>query len=135
MRRACRGARCDTIFRVQKRLLIIEDEPTIGRALARIFEKEGYVVDVARTHADSLTFQEGYQCGVFDIELPDSDGVDLAATLRSRGVVKEIVFFSGMNDGKSEARARARGVYVHKSEGLTRLRNVVAALLGSAGGG
>jgi DNA-binding response OmpR family regulator len=119
---------------VQKRLLIIEDEPTIGRALARIFEREGYAVDVARTHADSLTFQEHYQCGVFDIELPDSDGVDLAATLRSRGIVKEIVFFSGMSDGKSEARARARGVYVHKSEGLGRLRNVVAALVGSSGG-
>jgi DNA-binding response OmpR family regulator len=119
---------------VPKRLLIVEDEPTIGRALARIFEKEGYAVDVARTHADSLTFQDQYQCGVFDIELPDSDGVDLASTLRSRGVVKEVVFFSGMNDGKSEARARSRGIYVHKSEGLTRLRNVVAALLGSAGG-
>jgi DNA-binding response OmpR family regulator len=121
-------------YPVPKRILIIEDQPTIGRALARIFEREGYAVDVARTHADSLAFQEQYHCGVFDIELPDSDGVDLASTLRARGVVKEIVFFSGMNDGKSEARARARGVYVHKTEGLTRLRNVVAALLGSAGG-
>jgi len=117
---------------VPKRLLIIEDQPIIGRALARIFEKEGYEVDVAQTHADSLAFHGTYECGVFDIELPDSDGVDLAATLRSRGVVKEIVFFSGMSDGKSEARARARGIYVHKSEGLTRLRNVIAALLGSA---
>ena len=102
-----------------KRLLIIEDEPSIGRALARIFEREGYVVDVARTHADSLTFQEQYQCGVFDIELPDSDGVDLASTLRSRGVVKEVVFFSGMNDGKSEARARARGVLLSTSAFVT----------------
>ncbi len=116
---------------MKKRLLIVENEPTIGRALARIFEREGYAVDVAHSHADALTFQEPYLCGVFDIELPDSDGVDLASTLRARGIVKEIVFFSGMSDGKSEARARARGVYVHKSEGLTRLRNVVAAIIGS----
>ena len=112
-----------------RRLLIVEDEPAIGRALVRAFQKEGYVVDVARTHADSLAFQETYECGVFDIELPDSDGVDLAISLRTRGVVKEIVFFSGMSDGKSEARARARGAYVHKSEGITRLRNVIAALV------
>jgi DNA-binding response OmpR family regulator len=117
---------------VRKRLLIVEDEPTIGRALARTFEKEGYEVDVARTHADSLAYDGQYECGVFDIELPDSDGVDLAMSLRTRGVVKEIVFFSGMSDGKSEARARARGAYVHKSEGLTRLRNVVSGLLGNA---
>jgi DNA-binding response OmpR family regulator len=112
------------------RLLIVEDEPAIGRALARALEKEGYVVDLARSHADSLVFRENYACGIFDIELPDSDGVDLAASLRSRGVVKEIVFFSGMADGKSEARARARGAYVHKSEGLTRLRAVIAGLIG-----
>jgi len=112
------------------RLLIVEDEPAIGRALARALEKEGYVVDLARTHADSLAFHEQYECGVFDIELPDSDGVDLAESLRARGIVKEIVFFSGMSDGKSEARARTRGAYVHKSEGLTRLRAVIAGLVG-----
>jgi DNA-binding response OmpR family regulator len=114
---------------VGKRLLIVEDEPTIGRALARAFEKEGYEVDVARTHADSLAFQGQYACGVFDIELPDSDGVDLAVGLKARGVVDQIVFFSGMSDGKSEARARARGAYVHKSEGLARLRSIIAGLL------
>ncbi len=118
---------------MRARLLIVEDEPTIGRALARAFEKDGYAVDVARTHADSLAFDGTYACGVFDIELPDSDGVDLAVSLRARGVVKEIVFFSGMSDGKSEARARARGAYVHKSEGLTRLRTVVSGLVGGGG--
>src|SRR5262245_36290659 len=113
------------------RLLIAEDEPAIGRALARALEKEGYTVDVARTHADSLAFHGEYDCGVFDIELPDSDGVDLASSLHVRGVVKEIVFFSGMSDGKSEARARARGAYVHKSERLMRLRAVIAGLVGT----
>ncbi len=116
---------------IRARILIVEDEPAIGRALARALEKDGYLVDVARTHADSLAFQAEYVCGVFDIELPDSDGVDLATSLRARGVVKEVVFFSGMSDGKSETRARARGAYVHKSEGLARLRAVIAGLVGA----
>lgn len=112
------------------RILIVEDEPAVGRALSRLLRSDGYSVDVARTHADSLSFGGEYACGVFDVDLPDSDGVDLAGSLKARGVVKEIVFFSGLADGKSEARARARGAYVHKSEGIARLRAVIAGVVG-----
>lgn len=114
---------------VAPRILIVEDEPAVGRALARTLEREGYAVDLARTHADSLSFHAEYACGIFDIDLPDSDGVDLAARLKGRGVVKEVIFFSGLSDGKSEARARECGSYVHKSEGIVRLRAVIAGLL------
>jgi DNA-binding response OmpR family regulator len=110
--------------------LIVEDEPAVGRALARTLRKEGYHVDVARTHADSLTFFGEYDCGVFDIELPDSDGVDLAESLASRGIVKFVVFFSGMSDPAAEQRARGRGMYVHKSEGIGRLRSIIAGAVG-----
>jgi DNA-binding response OmpR family regulator len=111
------------------KILVVEDEPAVGRALARSLEREGYTVDLARTHADSLAFMGSYDVGVFDIELPDSDGVELAKRLVTRHVVKDIVFFSGLADGKSEARARAYGAYVHKSEGIQRLFTVISGLL------
>jgi two-component system cell cycle response regulator CtrA len=111
------------------RILIVEDEPAVSRALERLLKREGYDCDVAQSHADSLSFFGEYDCGVFDVELPDSDGVDLAASLQSRGIVKHVVFFSGLSDGKSEARARAQGAYVHKSEGTQRLRAVIASVL------
>jgi two-component system, OmpR family, KDP operon response regulator KdpE len=114
------------------RILIVEDEPAVGRALQRLLAREGYECDIARTHADSLSFFGEYDCGVFDIELPDSDGVDLAMSLKSRGVVKEVVFFSGLSDGTSEARARAQGAYVHKSEGIARLRAAIASAVGAS---
>lgn len=109
------------------RILIVEDEPAVGRALERLLVRDGYACDLARTHADSLSFFGEYDCGVFDIELPDSDGVELAASLKSRGIVRHVVFFSGLSDGDSEARARVHGVYVHKSEGIARLRTVIAS--------
>lgn len=111
------------------RILIVEDQPAVGRALHRLLAREGYECDVAQTHADSLSFFGEYDCGVFDIELPDSDGVDLALSLQSRGIVRQVVFFSGLSDGTSEARARAHGVYVHKSEGVVRLRTAIASAL------
>ncbi|HVU04229.1 MAG TPA: response regulator [Polyangiaceae bacterium] len=113
----------------QGKILVVEDEPAVGRALARSLEREGYVVDVARTHADSLTFTGLYDVGVFDIELPDSDGVELAKRLVARNVVRQAVFFSGLSDGKSEARARSHGAYVHKSEGMKRLFTVISGLI------
>ena len=116
-------------FVTKGRILVVEDEPAVGRALLRSLERGGYTVDVARTHADSLSFLGQYDCGVFDVELPDSDGVELAMRLKSRGVVKNAVFFSGLSDGPSEARARSQGVYVHKSEGMARLLSAIAALV------
>jgi DNA-binding response OmpR family regulator len=111
------------------KILVVEDEPAVGRALARALEREGYDVDVARTHADSLWFEGVYDAGIFDVELPDSDGVELGSRLLSRGVVRGLVFFSGLSDGASEARARQHGVYVHKSEGIQRLFSALSALL------
>jgi hypothetical protein len=49
--------------------------------------------------------------------------------LRGRGVVKSVVFFSGLSDAGVEQRARAQGVYVHKSEGINRLRIAVSAAI------
>jgi DNA-binding response OmpR family regulator len=114
------------------RILIVEDEPAVGRALERLLVRDGYECDLARTHADSLSFFGEYDCGVFDIELPDSDGVELAASLKSRGTVRHVVFFSGLSDGDSEARARGHGAYVHKSEGIARLRAVIASAVGES---
>ena len=99
-------------------ILIVEDEPAVGRALARALTRDGYRVDVARTHADSLAFSANYACGIFDIELPDSDGVELARAPSSRlaaSSVKSAGSSSGLSDGKTEMRAREQGAYVHKS--------------------
>jgi DNA-binding response OmpR family regulator len=123
------GKRSARLVLPMARILIVEDESAVGRALERLLVREGYECDVARTHADSLSFSGQYDCGVFDIELPDSDGVDLASSLKGRGVVRQVVFFSGLSDGRSEARARAHGAYVHKSEGIARLRAVIASAL------
>ena len=114
----------------QGRILIVEDEPAVGRALARSLRREGYTVDTAASHADALSFFDEYDCGVFDIDLPDSDGIELAARLRQRGKVKQVVFFTGASEAHTEIRARTEGVYVHKSEGVARLREAIAQVLG-----
>jgi len=50
-----------------------------------------------------------FPIGVFDIELPDGDGIELARSLRSRGVVGRVVFYTACSEPQRLARARELG--------------------------
>lgn len=106
-------------------MLVVEDEPAVGRAVVRALRHAGYHVDVAASHADALSFFDAYDCGVIDIELPDSDGIELAERLAARRIIRSVVFFSGLSDPSVEVRARHQGSFVHKTDGIARLREAI----------
>ena len=67
------------------RVLVVEDEPRLARALQRGLTAEGYAVDLA---ADGLTGleaarHEGYDAVVLDIMLPRLSGYRIVRTLRA----------------------------------------------------
>ncbi len=67
------------------RVLVVEDEPRLARALQRGLTAEGYAVDLA---ADGLTGleaarHEGYDAVVLDIMLPGLSGYRIVRTLRA----------------------------------------------------
>jgi len=67
------------------RVLVVEDEPRLARALQRGLVAEGYAVDLA---ADGLTGleaarHEGYDAVVLDIMLPGLSGYRIVRTLRA----------------------------------------------------
>jgi DNA-binding response OmpR family regulator len=69
------------------RVLVVEDEPRLARALQRGLVAEGYAVDLA---ADGLTGleaarHEGYDAVVLDIMLPGLSGYRIVGTLRAEG--------------------------------------------------
>jgi len=69
------------------RLLIVEDDEKLVRALERGLEREGYGVHVARTGDQGLerASEDDYDAVVLDLMLPGVDGVDVCQTLRRRG--------------------------------------------------
>jgi two-component system, OmpR family, response regulator len=69
------------------RLLIVEDDEKLVRALERGLEREGYGVEVARTGDEGLerAGEDDYDAVVLDLMLPGLDGVTLCQTLRRRG--------------------------------------------------
>src|SRR5258707_1891725 len=69
------------------RLLVVEDEPRLARALQRGLAAEGYVVDLADDGLAGLEAarHEGYDAVVLDIMLPRLNGYRIIQTLRDEG--------------------------------------------------
>jgi two-component system, OmpR family, response regulator len=68
------------------RLLLVEDDAKLARALARGLRREGYAVDVV-ADGDDVVFQAAvwdYDAIVLDVMLPGRDGFAVCATLRDR---------------------------------------------------
>ena len=68
------------------RLLLVEDDGKLVRALHRGLEREGYVVDVAETGDDALSRADAneYDAVVLDLMLPGTDGFSVCRALRER---------------------------------------------------
>lgn len=68
------------------RILVIEDEAKVARALAEGLGHEGYDVAVARSGEEGyyLLDAEPFDLVVLDLMLPGRDGLEILATLRTR---------------------------------------------------
>ena len=67
------------------RILVIDDEAQIRKALRTILEARGYEVTCAETGADAMLAltQRTPDLVVLDLSLPDTDGVELCAKMRT----------------------------------------------------
>lgn len=70
------------------RILVVEDEPKVARALQEGLQAEEYEVTVARTGEDGffLANSRSFDLIVLDLMLPGRDGIEILATLRKRGL-------------------------------------------------
>lgn len=70
------------------RILVIEDETKVARALREGLETERYAVTVAATGEEGffLASQGSFDLVLLDLMLPQRDGIDVLATLRTCGV-------------------------------------------------
>ena len=69
------------------RLLIVEDEPNLGRQLKATLEGAGYAVDLATDGEDGhfLGSTESYDAAVLDLGLPEIDGLTVLDRWRKEG--------------------------------------------------
>jgi two-component system OmpR family response regulator len=67
------------------RLLVVEDDTKLARALERGLQREGYAVDLAETGDDALSqaSENEYDAVVLDVMLPGRDGFSVCRAMRS----------------------------------------------------
>ncbi|MFB9865125.1 DNA-binding response regulator [Rufibacter immobilis] len=89
---------------MKKRLLVIDDEPSIGLILEHFFSKEYEVVVKKNGQEAMLWLQEGNltDCIVADLEMPFMNGLEFIKILRVSSLLKDIPLI--MLSGKDETR-------------------------------
>jgi PAS domain S-box-containing protein len=91
-----------------KRLLIVDDEPTIRQAIAKFFRSLGHEVDAVGSGREAIAHAETvrYDAVMLDLRLPDRPGDEIFAELRAlAGAPGRVVFITG--DTQSETARRA----------------------------
>jgi DNA-binding response OmpR family regulator len=81
---------------MQNTIVVVEDDPTIGRLLELELEHAGYAVRRA-TDGESgigLVAEEAPDLIVLDVMLPGIDGFEVARALRAKGVESRILFLT-----------------------------------------
>ena len=78
-------------------LLVVDDEPSILTTLQKALTLEGYNVDVAGgvKVADEKLKKRSYDLCLFDVMLPDGDGLSLLAALRQAKNEVPVIMMSG----------------------------------------
>src|SRR5213595_3987574 len=91
----------------QRRILVVDDEPSIVDAVATALRYEGYAVDEATTGRQALAAvaQVEPDLIVLDWMLPDLDGIEVGKRLRERGFKTAILFLTAKDaiENKVEA--------------------------------
>lgn len=99
------------------RLLVVEDDVSVARALSRTLARAGFSVATARSCATARALAQSFDFAILDLDLPDGNGVDLARALMSNGKVPSVLFFTSCTDTTLVARARRMGAVVMKPLG------------------
>ena len=90
------------------RVLIVEDEKKVAKALREGLEAEHYAVRVASSGEEGffLVNHETFDCVVLDLMLPHRDGLEILATVRKRGLQTPVLILTAGHDPRPRARAR-----------------------------
>lgn len=115
------------------RALVVDDEESITQLIAMALRYEGWEVETAATSEEALEAVRRFKpdVAVFDIMLPDFDGVQLLSRIRAAGEIFPVLFLTALDSVEDRVVGLTAGGddYVVKpfslEELLARLRGLV----------
>jgi two-component system copper resistance phosphate regulon response regulator CusR len=114
------------------KILIVEDDKTVGEFVQRGLEEHAYHADLVADGMEGLRLISGgtYDLVVLDLRLPGMSGVEVVRTLRDRGVTTPILVLTAQDAVDSKVQALRAGAddYVTKPFAFEELLARVEAL-------
>ena len=113
-----------------KRVLVIDDEPSIRESLEMFLTEKGLSVATAATGSEGLELWQQYdpRIIILDIRLPDASGLDILKEITSRDPDVTVIMITAHHDMESTIEAMRRGAYdyIHKPLDVDELDQAVA---------
>ncbi len=118
-----------------KRILIVDDEPSIVRLLKVNLERQGFTVETAENGVQALTqaLADYPDLLITDIMMPEMDGLELVEHVRGHPALRDlpIVLLTQRSDERTVMNGYARGadMYLNKPFNPGELNFIVRRLL------
>jgi DNA-binding response OmpR family regulator len=114
------------------RVLVIEDDPTVGQFVKRGLEEQHWSVDLVADgeEGETLARSQPYDLVVLDMRLPGRSGLDVLRNLRARGFERPVLVLTAQDaiDAKVETLRAGADDYVTKPFAFEELLARVEAL-------
>jgi len=107
-----------------RHVVVVDDEPNIGRSLRLILEGEGYRVTVCESAAKFQAERNRSRADLYlvDLRLPDGNGIDLLRSLRQADDPTPVVMISGHGTIRDAVEATRHGAFDFLEKPLARDR-------------
>ncbi len=115
------------------RIMIVEDDQTLGKAMSASLTYAEFAVDWIGTVAEAqhLVMSENYDAIVLDLGLPDRDGYDLVRHLRGRGMSVPVLILTARDAVEDRVQGLDLGAddYLVKPVAMAELQARLRALI------
>jgi two-component system copper resistance phosphate regulon response regulator CusR len=115
------------------KILVIEDDPTVGEFVRRGLEEQRWQADLCNNglEGERLALSQPYDLVVLDMRLPGRNGLDVLRTLRARGFERPVLVLTAQDavDAKVETLRAGADDYVTKPFAFEELLARAEALL------
>jgi two-component system OmpR family response regulator len=100
------------------KVLVVEDDPTVGRFVKRGLEEQRYTVDLVTDgeEGERLAASQPYDLLILDLRLPKRSGMDVLRRLRAKGFESPVLILTAQDavDAKVETLRAGADDYVTK---------------------
>ena len=106
------------------RVLVVDDDPAMSTLVRHLITSQGLPEPkVVMTGADALAVEEAFDIILLDHQLPDTTGLEVLASLRSREGRPSVILITGNGDESLAASALRQGAddYLIKDQSLPKL--------------